>query len=1363
MKKIPINAVAGAEDGVQLLAHFYDADGQWLETRPLWHSDELDTSAAWQTASVSTPAPPAGTTTLSLTLQGRFYRGWLAFGSLAVAQGAAEVAGWDFAADTWQASPPGSFPAGTVWHGAANQMPEGVASLVVYAFTNRASGTAVSDWIQALPYQRYQADAWLRGQAGALVDGSALWVEFYNGAQFVGRERLWDNALLPLASAWQQAGDSFVLPIYADRFRLALEVTRLTGWLALDDATLLDRTQPTPWQVSDGWEVVADPQLPASATAGADEAHSGSGAALTLHNLAAGTLDSPPMTLAPGDYTLQAWVRGRLLSGAVGLEIVPTHAPAPAIPIWTATAGQEDLVDISGWQPITATFTIPAMNSQEVFLRLWAAEVNGWFALDDVMILANQMKFLDDGFEAASGWMAVPDGAYPATSIWRGGSGPAAPHSGQYSFAISNLPHVSVVSPRIEVKGGRPLHIQFQYQSGWQAGGSAGGFALEARYYGGEKGAAFLGAYPVWADEAGASAWQPVSVNHTAPADATDIELWFSDRYANGWTALDQVSLVDVSSGDELAAWDFDVDSPSPYAAGWFVKDNSADFPAGTAYWPAFEVGFASDAGHFRFTNEAGGVVQTARFPAAPGETYHLHALIADAALPSRPLRLEAKFYQGDEEIGAALLWTPQEPGGATAWEAVEETFTLPPGSDAFQIVLTGTQFGGRVRLDGVRLAAMSAAIPAQPEQTYELQALVGGELLAAGQETAVLLVTFHNDSSEQIGQETVWSAVDYQQPTFPWQGGAFTTPPGTASLRVGLAASVDNDVADGWLLADRVTLTALSPPMPITPSQAYTLTAQVQGELAGPAGAVSGQFAARFYTAQGALLETAPVWSANDYAQPDEPVRQGGAVHHATATQLRLATTVTLDEGWLDFSALRLQTAGEPLPVVGGQTYSITGQLSGELPLAETGRLLLLTDGIPTLIWQNEAGYQEQNTVISHTFTAAPGANAVQLLVEAPLAGGWLAVEETVLVRVITRSTYMLAGQAVAVRVAGDPDSTNNGRFYLYSDHLGSASAMQKDDDSAPIVTRYLPFGGYRGGSGPNAVTDRGFTGQRENMSLGLYYYQARYYLPYLNRFISADTLVPDPANPQSYNRYSYVLNSPLNFRDPSGHNPVCNHDSSICSDGAYDDGKLDRRGDTYRYNKKIEESRRRYIYGDTFTPIDAIGVGGTVSAAVHTPIVSLEFNFGKEYVINPDVRETTLFWIFGGDVSVGFEGGFIDFMKELFSPEDFKAGGLQFGFSPYVSTIYNVDDVASDYSGQNLYNTKSAAYGYGVTWGTATAVLGNESNPLPRSNMVGLFLGKALSINGGTNFYVPITTSGGGRLLPEVNLFDFIKGLIE
>jgi len=48
---------------------------------------------------------------------------------------------------------------------------------------------------------------------------------------------------------------------------------------------------------------------------------------------------------------------------------------------------------------------------------------------------------------------------------------------------------------------------------------------------------------------------------------------------------------------------------------------------------------------------------------------------------------------------------------------------------------------------------------------------------------------------------------------------------------------------------------------------------------------------------------------------------------------------------------------------------------------------------------------------------------------------------------------------------------------------------------------------------------------------------YDTRYYAPTLARFISADTLVPDPTNPQSFNRYAYVLNSPLNHVDSTGH----------------------------------------------------------------------------------------------------------------------------------------------------------------------------------------------------------------------------------
>ena len=50
-----------------------------------------------------------------------------------------------------------------------------------------------------------------------------------------------------------------------------------------------------------------------------------------------------------------------------------------------------------------------------------------------------------------------------------------------------------------------------------------------------------------------------------------------------------------------------------------------------------------------------------------------------------------------------------------------------------------------------------------------------------------------------------------------------------------------------------------------------------------------------------------------------------------------------------------------------------------------------------------------------------------------------------------------------------------------------------------------------------------------------------ARYYVPGVGRFASADSLVPAPASPQSFNRYSYVYNNPLNATDPSGHCPWC------------------------------------------------------------------------------------------------------------------------------------------------------------------------------------------------------------------------------
>jgi hypothetical protein len=51
------------------------------------------------------------------------------------------------------------------------------------------------------------------------------------------------------------------------------------------------------------------------------------------------------------------------------------------------------------------------------------------------------------------------------------------------------------------------------------------------------------------------------------------------------------------------------------------------------------------------------------------------------------------------------------------------------------------------------------------------------------------------------------------------------------------------------------------------------------------------------------------------------------------------------------------------------------------------------------------------------------------------------------------------------------------------------------------------------------------------------LYFYKARWYDTYLNHMLSPDSIVPDLYNPQSWDRYSYVRNNPVNRVDPTGH----------------------------------------------------------------------------------------------------------------------------------------------------------------------------------------------------------------------------------
>jgi RHS repeat-associated protein len=62
-------------------------------------------------------------------------------------------------------------------------------------------------------------------------------------------------------------------------------------------------------------------------------------------------------------------------------------------------------------------------------------------------------------------------------------------------------------------------------------------------------------------------------------------------------------------------------------------------------------------------------------------------------------------------------------------------------------------------------------------------------------------------------------------------------------------------------------------------------------------------------------------------------------------------------------------------------------------------------------------------------------------------------------------------------------------------------------------------------------------FNGHEMLDAVGLIHMNGRLYDPVMGRFVSADPTVQAPDNLQSFNRYSYVLNNPLFYTDPSGY----------------------------------------------------------------------------------------------------------------------------------------------------------------------------------------------------------------------------------
>jgi RHS repeat-associated protein len=138
------------------------------------------------------------------------------------------------------------------------------------------------------------------------------------------------------------------------------------------------------------------------------------------------------------------------------------------------------------------------------------------------------------------------------------------------------------------------------------------------------------------------------------------------------------------------------------------------------------------------------------------------------------------------------------------------------------------------------------------------------------------------------------------------------------------------------------------------------------------------------------------------------------------------------------------------------------------------------------------------------------------------------------------TEHKYYLAG-AVITKESGKADNV----LFMHNDHQGSITSITDTNGNVQQQFIYDPWGKKTevlqtatiAAMALGTVTNRGYTGHEGLNYLDLIHMNGRVYDPTIGRFLQADPHVQAPNNSQNYNRYSYVLNNPMSYTDPSGY----------------------------------------------------------------------------------------------------------------------------------------------------------------------------------------------------------------------------------
>lgn len=131
------------------------------------------------------------------------------------------------------------------------------------------------------------------------------------------------------------------------------------------------------------------------------------------------------------------------------------------------------------------------------------------------------------------------------------------------------------------------------------------------------------------------------------------------------------------------------------------------------------------------------------------------------------------------------------------------------------------------------------------------------------------------------------------------------------------------------------------------------------------------------------------------------------------------------------------------------------------------------------------------------------------------------------------TREYYFLDNNVIVIKENGEFKP-----YLVFKDNLGSFLSVMDETGEKVYQAYYDVWGRLDEQEDYYDVLDirRGYTGHEMLEEFKIINMNGRLYDPYLGRFFSPDNYVQLPYDGQNFNRYSYCLNNPLKYTDPSG-----------------------------------------------------------------------------------------------------------------------------------------------------------------------------------------------------------------------------------